>query len=167
MKRTLYLVRHAKSSWDNPELDDFDRPLNDRGKRDAPRMARRMKEREIVPDLLYSSPAARALKTCKEFAKVLGIKESAIKTDPELYHAGADLLLKKIQGLNDKHDMVMVFGHNPGLTEFANLLTGEHILNIPTAGVVAIRFKSGSWKAIGEGTGKLEFFDFPKRAAEG
>ena len=126
-------------------------------------MARRMKEREITPDLLYSSPAKRALKTCREFAKVLGVKESAIKTDQELYHAGDDTLLSKVRQLNDKHDSVMLFGHNPGLTEFADLLTGEHLINIPTAGVVAISFRSGSWKTVVEGSGNLEFFDFPKR----
>ena len=163
MKRTLYLVRHAKSSWEDPSLDDFDRPLNDRGKRDAPRMAKRIKERKIVPDLMYSSPANRAIKTCKEFAKVLGIKESGIKTDAQLYHAGEETLLTRIHGLKDKFGAVMVFGHNPGLTDLANLLTGEQILNIPTAGVVGIRFSADHWKAVQPGSGKLLFFDFPKK----
>jgi len=163
MKRTLYLVRHAKSSWDDPSLNDFDRPLNERGKRDAPRMAKRMKERELAPDLLYSSPAKRALKTCKEFAKVLGIRESTIRTNRDLYHASEEMLLEKIKNLGDKSTEVMVFGHNPGLTEFANLVTGGSIDNIPTSGVVGIRFKAGSWKEIAPGSGKVLFFDFPKQ----
>lgn len=163
MKRTLYLVRHAKSSWDDPSLDDFERPLNERGKRDAPRMAKRMKERDIVPDLLYSSPATRAIKTCKEFAKVLGIKTSAVNTDDQLYHASEETLLSRVHGLKDQLDTVMLFGHNPGLTDFANLLTGEQILNIPTAGVVGIRFKADRWRDVRAGTGKLLFFDFPKK----
>ena len=116
-----------------------------------------------MPDLMYSSPANRAIKTCKEFAKVLGIKESGIKTDEQLYHAGEETLLTCIHGLKDKFGAVMVFGHNPGLTDLANLLTGEQILNIPTAGVVGIRFSADHWKAVQPGSGKLLFFDFPKK----
>ena len=166
MKRTLYLVRHAKSSWDNPALDDFDRPLNERGKRDAPKMAKRMKERELAPDLLYSSPAKRAHKTCLEFATVLGIPDAAILTDKDLYHADEETLLCKIRQLKKKNDEVMLFGHNPGLTGFANLLTAEWIDNIPTTGVIGIRFKVDSWKDIAPGTGKILFFDFPKKGKQ-
>ncbi|MEQ9593404.1 MAG: histidine phosphatase family protein [Cyclobacteriaceae bacterium] len=162
MKR-LYLVRHAKSSWENLELRDFDRPLNERGERDAPRMGRRLKEREITPDLMLSSPAERALTTCKVIADIIGYQQSGIKTDKRIYHANEDQLLKILSEVNDKYKSVMLFGHNPGFTDFANLLFGEHIMNIPTCGIVAGKLKIESWKQVSPGCGKLEFFDFPKK----
>ncbi|MDZ7649748.1 MAG: histidine phosphatase family protein [Cytophagales bacterium] len=93
--KTLYIIRHAKSCWDNLDLSDFERPLNDRGKKDAPRMGKRLKERRVTPDVMLSSPATRALVTCQEIAKVLGFPEEKIKTDKRLYHASEDLNLKK------------------------------------------------------------------------
>lgn len=161
--KTLFLVRHAKSSWDNPELRDIDRPLNERGKKDAPKMGRRLKEREVAPDLMLSSPANRALTTCKEIAKILGYTNERLKTDKRIYHASEDELLLVLSELNDNFKVVMLFGHNPGFTYFANLLFNEHIMNIPTCGIVAGKLKIKSWKEITPGCGKLEFFDFPKR----
>lgn len=161
--KLLVLIRHAKSSWDDLSLSDFDRPLNDRGKKDAPRMARRFKERKITPDLLYSSPAKRALRTCKVFAEKLDIPESSIRTDESLYHAEEEKLLGLCRKLKDKQNIVLLFGHNPGLTDFTNLLTGEKLLNIPTCGIAAIRFRIKSWKDIAAGKGKLDFLDFPKK----
>lgn len=161
--KMLYLVRHAKSSWDNPDLGDFDRPLNERGKRDAPRMGRRLKEKEIAPDLMLSSPAKRALTTCKEIAKILKYSKDRIKTDKRIYHADEDELLHVLSEVNDNFDVVMLYGHNPGFTNFANLLFDEHIMNIPTCGIVAGKLKIKSWKEIKPGCGKMEFFDFPKR----
>ncbi|MBK5280437.1 MAG: histidine phosphatase family protein [Bacteroidia bacterium] len=163
--KTLYLIRHAKSSWDDLDLKDFDRPLNERGKKDAPRMAKRLKEKKVFPDLMLSSPAERALTTCKEIAKVLGYLEENIKSDSRLYHADEDQLLKivqEIKDLNDAEEVVMIFGHNPGLTVFANLLLNEHIPNIPTCGVVAADMKISSWNDTKFRSGKLLFFDFPK-----
>lgn len=160
--KTLYIVRHAKSSWDDPDQDDIDRPLNDRGKKDAPRMAKRLKERGIAPDLIMSSTAARALETAQLMAKVLDYSEKQIQKDRSLYHAGSESLLKAIQKVDDKNEMVMLFGHNPGLTEFANDFLGEDISNIPTAGVLACQLKAGSWKEASMGGAKLLFFDYPK-----
>lgn len=160
--KRLCLVRHAKSSWDDPSLDDFERPLNDRGKKDAPRMAKRFKEKEQAADLLYSSPAKRAWKTCKAFAEILNVGKSSIKADEALYHADEDSLLQLVRGLSDKRKTVLLFGHNPGLTSFANLLTGESIMNIPTCGMAMITFRVKKWKEVSAGKGKLEFFDFPK-----
>jgi phosphohistidine phosphatase len=97
--KTLYIIRHAKSSWDNPDLSDFERPLNDRGEKDAPRMGKRLKERRVTPDMMLSSPATRALVTCQQIAKVLGFSEDKIKTDRRLYHASDDQILKVIQEL--------------------------------------------------------------------
>ena len=95
--KTLYLIRHAKSSWDDPSLDDFNRPLNERGEKDAPRMGKRLKEREVTADLMITSPAKRALKTCKAIAKVLGYPGEKIKTDRSLYHAGEDAFLSVLK----------------------------------------------------------------------
>jgi phosphohistidine phosphatase len=166
--KTLYVVRHAKSSWDDPDQADFDRPLNDRGKRDAPRMGKRLKEKDIHPDLLISSPAKRALSTCKRIAKELGYAKEKIKEDRQLYHASDDLILSVLHDVNDKHSTVMIFGHNPGLTDFVNSLMSEekNIDNIPTAGVVAFRLDVGSWKQLTWGIGKMLFFDFPKSKSE-
>ncbi|MGE0588212.1 MAG: histidine phosphatase family protein [Cyclobacteriaceae bacterium] len=161
--KILYVVRHAKSSWDNPDLRDFDRPLNDRGKRDAPKMGRRLKEREIVPDLMLSSPANRALTTCKAIADILGYDQGRIKTDQKIYHANESELFEVAAELNDNFDEVMIFGHNPGLTDFVNELVNERIMNVPTCGIVAGKLKIDSWKAIKPGCGKLHFFDFPKK----
>jgi len=161
--KTLYLVRHAKSSWDDPEMKDHDRPLNDRGKRDAPRMGKRMKEREITPDLMLSSPANRAITTCKEMARIIGYQEDRIKTDKRIYHADEDNLFGVLKELNERQEVVMLFGHNPGLTYFANILLNENIMNIPTCGIVAGKLKIKSWQEIKPKCGKLEFFDFPKK----
>jgi phosphohistidine phosphatase len=152
--KTLYVVRHAKSSWDDPDRSDFDRPLNDRGKRDAPRMGKRLKEKDVHPDLMFSSPAKRALSTCKLISKVLDYPKSKIKEEQKLYHASDDDILSSVQALNDKHDVVMVL--NSLMSEEKN------IDNIPTAGVVAFELNISSWRQLTWGIGKLLFFDFPK-----
>jgi len=162
MKR-LIVIRHAKSSWDDPTQSDFDRPLNKRGERDAPRMARQLKEKEFAIDLFVTSPAKRALSTCEKMAAILNYPNEKIKTERSLYHADEEGILKVVKNLSDKHDLVLVFGHNPGLTDFVNRLLGEHILNIPTCGVVSCLLSIDSWKDLNWGKGKIEFFDFPKK----
>jgi phosphohistidine phosphatase len=168
--KKLYLIRHAKSSWDDPELDDFDRPLNKRGQKDAPRMGKRLKEKRITPDVMLSSPAARALATCHAIAAILQFDESKIKTDKRLYHANEDQILEVIRGLKDfPHDskeVALIFGHNPGLTEFANALVNQTIDNIPTCGIVAAELPVKSWKEVTFGCGNMLFFDFPKSKSE-
>ena len=164
--KLLYLVRHAKSSWSNLSLDDIDRPLNKRGKRDAPIMARRIKEQGIVPSLFLSSPAKRALKTCKVFARALDYPKYRIETDMGLYHASENEILEIIRQKNDALDSLIVFGHNPGFTSLANALTGQDIFNVPTCGIVAIAFAESSWSDIGYDRGELRFFDYPKKLME-
>lgn len=161
--KTLYVIRHAKSSWDDMTIDDFDRPLNDRGKTDAPRMGKRLKEKNIYPGLLLSSPAKRALSTAKRISEALGYSKENIKTDRALYHAGSTQIFSVIKLLPDKFDTVMIFGHNPGLTDFVNDVGRSiDIDNIPTCGVVAFEFNIDSWKELREGLGTLLFFDYPK-----
>jgi phosphohistidine phosphatase len=161
--KILYLVRHAKSSWEDPFQNDFDRPLNKRGRTDAPRMGKRLKEREVHPDLLLSSPAERALSTCLILAEKLAYNPKGIHTDRRLYHATEDELLSIVHQLNESNDQVMIFAHNPGLTEFANkLCRGAVTDNIPTCGIVAIKLPFDSWKAVRWETGEIDFFDYPK-----
>jgi phosphohistidine phosphatase len=163
--KTVYLIRHAKSSWEDESLSDFDRPLNERGKMDAPRMGKRLKEKGIVPSLLLSSPAKRALSTAKRIGEALGIAKEKIKTEQALYHADEDEILNVIRSMNDKNECILIFGHNPGLTEFVNSMNNDRaqfIDNIPTCGIAAFRFDTNSWKQIDFGKGDLLFYDFPK-----
>jgi phosphohistidine phosphatase len=164
--KTLLLIRHAKSSWDNEGLSDFERPLNQRGKKDAPRMAKRLKEKLVTPDIVLTSPALRALDTCLEFVKILGFDKVKIKTEKSLYHASEDQLLSVVKSIKDRDrdddEIALLFGHNPGITEFANSLLNIHIDNIPTCGIVAATLNIESWKDANWGCGTLKFYDFPK-----
>ena len=160
--KTVFLVRHAKSSWDQPLLDDFDRPLNERGKVDAPKMGQLLNRKKIKPDILYSSPALRALTTAKLMSVELGYPEHKIKTDRHLYHADEENLFDFLRTISDDYDEVMLFGHNPGMTEFANELLSEGIVNIPTAGIVTGLLQIESWKDTKPGCGTMRSFDSPK-----
>jgi phosphohistidine phosphatase len=163
--KTLYLLRHAKSSWDDPELDDFERPLNKRGKRDAPEMGGRLRRRGVSPDLLLSSPARRALSTARTIARKIGYERSEIATDERLYLASPGLLLEIVREQKADLGSVMLFGHNPGFTRLANLLTGERIDNVPTCGFVEIALAGAGWPATDPESGRLVHFDFPKNRA--
>jgi phosphohistidine phosphatase len=161
--KTLYVIRHAKSSWDNPTLSDFDRPLNKRGKKDAPAMGKRLAQRQVVPDLLLSSPAERAFTTCKIIAEEIQYPSGKIKTDKKLYHAEDAEILRIIQGLDNKYTCVCIFGHNPGLTDFVNLLADADIDNIPTCGIVVCALDIQSWDDASRKKGVVASFDYPKR----
>jgi phosphohistidine phosphatase len=162
--KMLYVIRHAKSSWEEESLSDFDRPLNERGKRDAPAMGKRLKGKQVAPGLMLSSPAKRALSTAKRIAKVLGYDKDKIKTDRRLYHADSEMILSVVREVKSKHDTVCIFGHNPGLTDFVNALMNEKMMidNIPTCGVVAFNAEINDWKDLKFKGAKVMFFDFPK-----
>jgi len=161
--KTLIVVRHAKSSWDDPELSDFKRPLNDRGERDAPRMAKRLKEKDFCIDAVVSSPAVRALTTCHVFADVLKFPRDQVHEIKELYHAGDEIILSAVKKIGDHAKVAMLFGHNPGLTDFVNNLLDEDIDNVPTTGIICCKLKIEKWSDAKWGCGKMEFFDFPKK----
>lgn len=161
--KTLYLVRHAKSSWDFPNLTDFDRPLSARGERDAPKMGQRLADKAIIPDLMVSSPANRAFTTSQVIAKKIGYNLNKIQTMQSVYHASEGTLLKIVQNTYEDVKCLMLFGHNPGFTDFANSLSNEDIYNIPTCGIVAIKFETNAWSEVNFGSGQLEFFDYPKK----
>ena len=160
--KTLLLVRHAKSSWDVAGLDDFERPLNERGKKDAPEMAKRVKERNIRPDIFLSSSAKRAYKTAKLFAKEFGVAKSEIVLEKKLYGASITAFLEVVSQIDDKHESVILFSHNPGITEFANTLTNVHIDDMPTCSVFAVQSDAGKWSEFLKSDKLFLFFDYPK-----
>lgn len=160
--RQLILVRHAKSSWDNPELNDFERPLNKRGKRDAPFMANLLAEKNVIPELILASPAVRTKLTAIEFARKFGIAESEIVWNDKLYLASSAKLLKFIVDVDQKFKSIMLVGHNPGLTDLQNFLCNEEIDNIHTCGIVCMRTQK-DWKSIAAKDFELDFFEYPKK----
>jgi phosphohistidine phosphatase len=161
--KNVILVRHAKSSWENMFLSDHDRPLNPRGKRDAPEMGSRLKKKNINPSLMLSSTAKRARITAKKIAKKIGYKKNQISLTKALFHADDDSIFEIIKSIDDGHNTIMLFGHNPGITECANLLAGTIIDNIPTCGVASISFDCNSWKEIQRREGTMVFYDYPKK----
>ena len=160
--KTLFLIRHAKSSWDDPALSDKDRPLGDRGRRDAPRMGKRLAKGNVKPDLILSSPARRALTTAEIIAKKLDYKRKDIVVDDRLYASAVDGLLNVIHGLGDKLERVILFGHNPELTELAHRLSGE-ITHMPTCAVAEFTFNTKSWSKIVKTNLAKVTLDYPKK----
>ena len=163
--KTLYLLRHAKSSWDDPELKDFERPLASRGLRDVPEMASRFQNRGSHVECIISSPAVRAKTTAKLLAEQIGFPVDEVASNPELYFAGAGMFLKAARLLDDHFDSAMLVGHNPAITEFANMMSGADIDNIPTCGLVQMSLDIDSWGDIEEGSAQLVEFDYPKKDA--
>lgn len=160
--RTLFLIRHAKSSWDNPGLRDFDRPLNKRGLHDAPQMAKTLVKQGVKPDLLVSSPAKRALTTALFFAENFDIADEAVVREERIYEASPREILRIISQLPDSAQTVLLFGHNPTFTEVANHFTDDFIDNIPTCGIVQIESKADSWKEFSESDATVTACFFPK-----
>ena len=164
--KTVILVRHAKSSWKDPDLKDFDRPLNKRGKRDAPFMGKKLRERRVHPDLILSSPAMRARQTARMVAEAIGYPNKKILYDEAIYHSPAQPLLEMVRKQDDANDTIMLIGHNPGFNDLADMsLKDGPAEKMPTAGVYCIRFGVKRWREVREGTGDPDFFDYPKRYA--
>lgn len=160
--KTLHLVRHAKSSWAEAGLDDFDRPLNERGKKDAPDMARRLVKKGLTIDLLVSSPAKRAKKTASIFAEELGLSQNEILYIPQLYLADTSIFGQVIGSINNKFNSIIIFSHNPGITAFANSLTNVKIDDMPTCSVFSVSSESKDWTQFMVSDKTFLFFDFPK-----
>ncbi len=160
--KELIIVRHAKSSWKDAGLADRERPLNKRGERDAPEMGARLARRKYRPDLIVSSPAVRALTTARIIAKTLGYPRKDIVVNDRLYGAGIVELLDVIRNTDESVATLMLFGHNPGLTELANHLGLRPIANLPTCGVLHLRFHPDTWFVVGHVLGGEVLFDFPK-----
>lgn len=160
--RLLTLVRHAKSSWEYPELSDFERPLNERGRRDAPLMADKVRKYPPLPDRLVSSPALRAVTTAHVFADTLGIKREDIVLLPKIYEASASTLMKLVRGMDDGDRHVMMFGHNPGFTELCHLLAACSFEEMPTCAIARFELEVKIWEDVGEDCGKLARYGYPK-----
>ena len=160
--KTLYLVRHAKASQGNPALPDRDRPLNERGLRDAAAMGQRLAQRGATPDVLLSSPAARALATAEQMALALGMQRKDIVVDDRLYNAAPDDLLAVLQRLGKAHGRVMLVAHNPGVAELANFFARE-ITEMPTGAVAELRFEVSSWADIGMANPAQAMVDQPAK----
>lgn len=160
--KKLYLVRHAKSSWKEENLPDMDRPLKGRGIRDAYNTAEWLKAQGDMPDHIVSSPATRALHTAMIFAKNTAYPFSEIEIREEIYHASTRDLLNLVRHLNDDYDSVMLFGHNPTITDFVNKCIDHRIDNVPTTGVACLSFEVDQWQDIDK-KAELVFFDYPKR----
>ena len=162
----LLLVRHAKSNWDDPYLDDYDRPLNERGLRNAPEMGKRLQGWGICPDVWISSTALRAITTAEIMAEQIGFPQDQIQQTKDLYHASATELQEFIAGLDDQIDSVVYFGHNPGITSLVANLYGLPIDNVPTCGVVYLQFNENTWLAISSAPPARAYFDFPKNKSD-
>ena len=160
--RTLYLIRHAKSSWDHPGLRDFDRPLNPRGRKTAPKMAQLLVKDKVNPDLLVRSKEKRALTTAIFFAEAFDIKSDDIQLDQDIYEAIPHTIHKIISALPDDANTVFLFGHNPTFTEVANEFTDDFIDNVPTCGIVKIMSSAENWASFYEGNSKVTARFFPK-----
>ena len=159
--KTLLILRHAKSSWDNLDLSDYDRPLNKRGKRDAPRMGFFLRQQDLVPDLIISSTAKRAKKTAKLFAKAVGYKEK-ISLENVFYHAKPETYITVLREISHDYERIMVIGHNPGLETLVTILTGSMEL-MPTAAIAHVLLPIDQWDQLtGEMEGKLQNLWRPK-----
>ena len=144
--KTILILRHAKSSWDDPTLSDYDRPLNKRGKRDAPRMGKHIQEQSLVPDRILTSSAKRARKTAKKVAKACGYTGKIKKTD-SFYHAPPGVYYEKIQDLPNKYEIVMVVGHNPTMEQLVANLTGQTV-TMPTAALAHVELPIEDWHTL-------------------
>lgn len=158
--KTLFLIRHAKSSW-TFDLPDHDRPLGKRGRRDVVKMGQHLAQHQFIPEVYITSTASRAFYTALHICDQLGVKEKNIQLTKDLFHAGPNEILAVIQSA-PSCDRLAIFGHNPGFTDCANRLANTSIENVPTCGVVGISFNVDDWKHVEFGSGKQKFFYLPK-----
>ena len=162
--KTLYLLRHAKSSWSFDELSDQERPLNDRGRDDAPVMGQALAKRHICPDVIVSSPAVRAMSTAVLVAREMQYPHDKIVVEPGIYGADVNDLLAIIKGLPDGAGTVLLVGHNPTITETANVLSPSSLNEMPTAAVVCLRFTCEHWAEVNKANAEFYFYDYPRNA---
>ncbi|TDU40218.1 phosphohistidine phosphatase [Gelidibacter sediminis] len=152
--KTLVLIRHAKSSWEH-DITDLKRPLSKRGVNDAALLSKSLDSLQYIPDAIFSSPANRALSTCKIFMNNLNYPEQILSIEEQLYDFGGNRVLRFIKNLDDVYDQVILFGHNHAFTELTNTLGNQSLDNLPTSGFVMIEFDVDSWKKIKKGHTKM------------
>lgn len=160
--KEIIIIRHAKSSWNHPGLADFDRPLNERGKRDAPKMGAFLLAKNLVPDLIFTSPANRAITTARVICNQLNCSEDSLRIRQSLYHTDLEDVLELIKSLDNSLQRIYLFGHNPTWTEVANYFSNTYIQNVPTCGIVHIVSESENWESINRGNSEVKNTFFPK-----
>lgn len=161
--KQLYLIRHAKSSWSDASLRDFDRPLSGRGKRDAPLIGRRLAAAGVAPELFLASPAKRARKTAAVIGGEIGYPKKDIVPVDALYTFQVDGVLAVLRSVDEAVSSLALVGHNDAVSEAARWLTGEQLGSVPTCGVVSIIITCAGWRELAAGCGRVAFFDYPKR----
>lgn len=161
--KTLWLIRHAKSSWQLNTLPDFERPLNERGYRDAHEMSQRVLTGMAKPTCILVSPAVRTYTTAIIVLRHLRLSPTLLTLRQQLYESGVEEYLSVLRSIDDTHSHVMLFGHNPVITELVNLLSKNSIENVPTCGILRLRLTVNTWKELGSGRCELISFDFPKK----
>ncbi|MFN0048405.1 MAG: SixA phosphatase family protein [Cytophagales bacterium] len=163
MPKLLILVRHAKSDWSLSGQKDFDRTLNERGHRDAPRMGKVLFDKNISIDAFISSPAERARLTARYFVEQFKVEEDSIIMNENIYEASARVWMNEVNDLDNNLNTVVIFGHNPGISYFSEYMTKEELGEIPTCAIIGIAFEVDDWKLISENMGKLVFNEFPEK----
>lgn len=163
MTKRLTLLRHGKSSWHDPDLADFDRPLNKRGQRDAPMMGQRLAKKGFAPDLFLVSPAVRARLTGEIIAEQLGVDKRQLSFDHNIYMACEHELINLLRSIDEQFQDVLLIGHNPGITDLANYLVDGCIENVPTCGVFSVALPITGWGDLERAAGTLIYYDYPKK----
>ena len=158
--KTLYLIRHAKSRWKYQELEDMDRPLKGRGIRDALTVAEYLAAEKVKPDIIFSSPATRALHTALIFARRLGYPFSEIQIRDKIYLSTVAEITEVVTGIDDRHKIAMVFGHNPTITNYVNAVSKSGVSHVPTSGMVCLQFDVPRWREA-RNNAQLLGYEFP------
>ncbi len=162
MGKSLFIIRHAKSSWDQPELPDEERPLMEKGIQKTYKLIEYLNENHVKVDLILSSPAVRAWETARLIARGMRYPVEKIVEVPEIYHMDTEQILGKLTGVSDDVNAVMIVGHNPGVTQLANFLLGKELDWLPTSGIVGIDFSTARWQVIMDSKRSLRFMIYPK-----
>ena len=160
--KTIVLIRHAKSDKKSKKNGDFERPLSKRGKKDAPLMGKILKS-HVTPDLILTSPAERAMQTAQSIASEYGLNGETVQANLNLYMEPKSIMLNVIKQTDNRYNTIFVVGHNPGVTDLINYLSLESVDNLPTSGAFAVSFDTESWADIDSASGKLLFYEFPKK----
>jgi len=163
-ERTLYLIRHAKSSHLDTSATDFERHLSKKGKQASNLMGEKLMQRGLIPDRIVISPSKRTKSTAKRIARALNFEKDSIVHDSTLYRCKTQELITAIRGLDARYKDVIIVGHNPSTIQAANHFQKDTIFtSVPTTGIIAIKFQADSWENLGHKQGKFMFFDYPKR----
>lgn len=161
--KTLLIVRHAKSSWKDSSMLDIDRPLNQRGRDDAPFMGTLLHNKKVKPETIITSPAKRAHTTAKLMAEKMNFDEAGICVSDEMYLADVNDLMEVVHSIDNNQNVAMLVGHNPGLTNFSNHIANFSMDNIPTCGIVCVEFAVDSWNKAAKKNSRVVFFEYPKK----